>query len=156
MTDNLTWRGAAEAAGIMLESITRERDELRAEVERLTLDNRRLTEMWDTDRESLAEENTRLRLTLSRSDSDEMQLLRAENERLKDGQHTINIAGTSPETAHTITVTCGLAVENERLRARLDAAERLIEVVKAREIGTAGGVGAALEAYDAVRRAPGS
>jgi hypothetical protein len=40
--------------------------------------------------------------------------------------------------------------EIERLRARLDAAERLIEVVRSREIGTAGGVGAAFEAYDAL------
>jgi len=45
-----------------------------------------------------------------------------------------------------------LWADNERLRARLDAAERLIEVVRAREIGTAGGVGAAFEAYDALGR----
>jgi hypothetical protein len=41
-----------------------------------------------------------------------------------------------------------LRAENERLRARLDAAERLIEVVRAREIGTAGGVGAAFDYFD--------
>jgi len=44
-----------------------------------------------------------------------------------------------------------LEAEIERLRARLDAAERLIEVVRARDIGTAGGVGAAFEAYDSIR-----
>jgi len=43
-----------------------------------------------------------------------------------------------------------LRAEVKRLRARLDVAERLIEVVRAREIGTAGGVGAAFEAYDAL------
>ena len=33
-----------------------------AEIERLTVDNQRLTELWDTDRESLNEEIARLRL----------------------------------------------------------------------------------------------
>lgn len=45
-----------------------------------------------------------------------------------------------------------LRAEVERLRARLYAAERVIEVVRAREIGTAGGVGAAFAAYDEVLR----
>ena len=44
-----------------------------------------------------------------------------------------------------------LEAEIERLQAQLDAAERLIEVVRARDIGTAGGVGAAFEAYDSIR-----
>ena len=42
-----------------------------------------------------------------------------------------------------------LRAEIEQLRARLTAAERVIEVVKARQIGTSGGVGAAMAAYDA-------
>lgn len=46
-----------------------------------------------------------------------------------------------------------LFAENHRLRAQLGAAKRLIEVVRAREIGTAGGVGAAFEAYDALGNA---
>lgn len=33
MTNNLTWQSAAEACGSMLETVTAERDELRAEVE---------------------------------------------------------------------------------------------------------------------------
>jgi hypothetical protein len=42
--------------------------------------------------------------------------------------------------------------EVERLRMRVEAAERLIEVVRAREVGTSGGVGAAFEVYDALGR----
>jgi hypothetical protein len=39
---------------------------LRAEIERLTIDNRRLTEMWDADRETLTVEIERLRIELHR------------------------------------------------------------------------------------------
>ena len=42
-----------------------------------------------------------------------------EIERLKSGQHTINIAGTSSESAGTVTIPCGYAAEVGRLRAAL-------------------------------------
>jgi hypothetical protein len=41
-------------------------DGLISEVERLTIDNRRLTEMWDADRETLTVEIERLRIELHR------------------------------------------------------------------------------------------
>jgi hypothetical protein len=42
------------------------------------------------------------------------------------------------------------AIAHRDCSARLDAAERLIECVRARDIGTSGGVGAAFEVYDAL------
>jgi hypothetical protein len=55
-----------------------------------------------------------------RTIANERDALRAEVERLKRGRHTLNVASTSPDLAHTITVQCGLAAEVERLNQALD------------------------------------
>jgi hypothetical protein len=91
----------SEAAGIIENQLRAAIAVLEAEVERLQRENGALARTY-----ALTEEKLRERT--------------GEVERLKSGQHTINIAGTSPETAHTVTVTCGLAVKNERLRAALE------------------------------------
>ena len=94
-------RGEAEPLFIGdIEWLVAEAGRLRAEVEQVELINFRRVE-----------ENTRLG-AVNRE-------LRVENERLKSGQHTINIAGTSSESAGTVTVPCGYAAEVERLTGLL-------------------------------------
>jgi hypothetical protein len=92
-----------------------------------------------TERDELRVQNKVLQL---RGDTylEQLKQKHAENERL------------ASDADHYRAVWRKSEAENERLRARLDAAERLIEVVRSREIGTAGGVGAAFEAYDALNR----
>lgn len=78
-------------------------------------------------------------------------VLRAENERLR-GTLEFALDNDRKQSENA----ARLIAEIERLRAQLGAAKRLIEIVRAREIGTAGGVGAAFEAYDALGDANGS
>ena len=108
----------------------RECAELRAENDEMLT---KIVELLD-ERDELRAENEQLTylLTLAREEHEQH---KAEIDRLRNEWNDERFAN---------------ATEMDRLRTRLVAAERLIEVVRAREIGTAGGVGAAFEAYDAL------
>jgi chromosome segregation ATPase len=54
------WKSAWARTRARREQLEKQLDKANAEIERLTIDNRRLTEMWDTDRESLTAEIKRL------------------------------------------------------------------------------------------------
>jgi len=115
---------------------------------------------------ALVRENERLRAEVERDERrfreteaewvDRFQALEAEVERLrslKAGTVTVELANGLFGSDKYVPEQRAreLEAEVERLRARLAAAERLIEVVRTRDIGTAGGVGAAFEAYDSIQ-----